>query len=103
MNKYRLGEAVAVDMEAIWEYIAADDVDAADRWIDRLFAAFERLATNPAIGHKRRDLTRAEMLFWPVGAYFVIYRVIGTTVEIVAVTQGSRDVPMFLSQRMDTR
>ena len=54
MNKYRLGEAVAVDMEAIWEYIAADDVDAADRWIDRLFTAFEQLATNPAIGHKRR-------------------------------------------------
>jgi plasmid stabilization system protein ParE len=31
------------DLVDIWEYIAADNIDAADRWIDKLFVAFEAL------------------------------------------------------------
>jgi plasmid stabilization system protein ParE len=99
MKAYRLSEAVAADLEAIWDYIAADDLEAADRWIDRLFAAFEQIATHPGIGHRRQDLTDTDVLFWPVQAYLVIYRAASSMVEIVAVTQGSRDVPLFLSQR----
>jgi hypothetical protein len=34
-----------------------------------------------------------------VGAYLVIYRVTPDVLQIVAVTQGSRDIPAFLNQR----
>ena len=53
----------------IWEYIAADNIDAADRWIEKLFAAFEALGQAPGIGHRREDLTPHAVRFWPVGAY----------------------------------
>jgi len=71
--------------------IAADKVDAADRWIGKVFDAFEALARTPGMGHKREDLTDYPVLFWPVGSYLIIYRAEQRPVEIVAVTQGSRD------------
>ena len=88
-------------MEEIWEYIAHDNIRAADRWIGKLFDAFDTLARNPGVGHKREDLTAYPILFWPVGAYLILYRVQTNRVEIVAVTQGARDIPSFLHRRTD--
>jgi antitoxin ParD1/3/4/toxin ParE1/3/4 len=51
------------------------------------------------MGHKREDLTPFPVLFWPVGAYLVLYRVQSEWIEIVAVVQGARDIPAFLRQR----
>ncbi len=88
------------DLDEIWEYIAADNIEAADLWIEKLFGAFEALGQTPGAGHRREDLTSFRVLFWPVGAYLVIYRAERSPIEIVAVTQGSRDIPAFLSRRM---
>lgn len=99
MKRYVLGSGAERDLNEIWEFIAEDSVDAADRWITKLFSAFAKLASNPAMGHTRTDLTNLPVLFWPVGAYLIVYRAKGTHVEIVAVTQGARDIPTFLQQR----
>ena len=101
MTGYIVGEEASYDLDAIWEYIAQDSIDAADRWTSKLFAAFDLIASNPAIGHKRTDLTAYPILFWPVGAYLILYRIAPATVEVVAVTQGSRDIPSFLQQRLN--
>jgi len=37
MKKYVLGIGAERDLNEIWAYIADDDIDAADRWIERLF------------------------------------------------------------------
>lgn len=100
MNDYILASEAVLDLEDIWDYIAADSVDAADRWIGKLFDAFETLAGSPGIGHKREDLTPNPVLFWTLGAYLIIYRAASRPIEIVAVTQGSRDIPAFLRRRM---
>lgn len=75
-------------------------IDAADRWIGKLFDAFEALGQTPGMGHRREELTLYPVLFWPVGAYLIIYRSDHRPIEIVAVTQGSRDIPAFLSRRV---
>jgi plasmid stabilization system protein ParE len=51
------------------------------------------------MGHRREDLTPYPVRFWPVGSYLVIYRAGSESLEIVAVTQGSRDIPAFLGTR----
>ncbi len=99
MSKYVLSVAAGLDLDEIWDYIAQDNIDAADRWIDKLFDAFQSLAQTPRMGHKREDLTVFPFLFWPVGAYLILYRTQEDLIEIVAVTQGARDIPTFLSQR----
>ncbi len=100
MNRYVLSVAAELDLDSIWEYIAQDNIDAADRWISKLFDEFEALGRTPRMGHKREDLTSFPILFWPVSAYLVLYRVQDELVEIVAVTQGARDIPSFLGQRI---
>jgi plasmid stabilization system protein ParE len=40
MSGYVLSADAALDLDQMWEYIAADSVDAADRWIGKLFDAF---------------------------------------------------------------
>jgi plasmid stabilization system protein ParE len=100
VSNYILGPDADLDLDDIWEYIAGDSIDAADRWIDKLFDAFEALGKTPGMGHNREDLTAYPVLFWPVGAYLVIYRAERRPIEIVAVTQGSRDIPAFLHRRM---
>lgn len=100
MSGYVLSAEAEFDLDEIWEYIAADNLDAADRWIGKLFDAFEALAKTPGMGHRREDLTAYPVLFWPVGAYLIIYRAEIRPIEIVAVTQGARDIPAFLSRRI---
>lgn len=68
MSKYILSVDADVDLDDIWEYIAQDSIDAADRWISKLFDAFEALGQSPGMGHKREDLTQLPVLFWPVGS-----------------------------------
>jgi plasmid stabilization system protein ParE len=99
VKKYVLSAAAELDLDAIWEYIALDNIDAADHWIGRLFDVFETLARTPGMGHRREDLTSFPVYFWPVGTYLILYRVPCERIEIVAVTQGARDIPAFLSQR----
>jgi plasmid stabilization system protein ParE len=99
MTEYVLSAGAELDLDEIWEYIALDNIRAADRWIGKLFDAFDALARNPGIGHKRDDLTAYPILFWPVGAYLILYRVQTKRIEIVAVTQGARDIPSFLHRR----
>jgi len=99
MKEYVLSTGAELDLDEIWEYIAQDNINAADSWIRKLFEAFDALAQNPGMGHKRDDLTNYPVLFWPVGAYLILYRFQNEFIEIVAVTQGARDIPSFLRQR----
>jgi len=99
MNEYVLSAGAELDLDEIWDYIAHDHIDVADRWIGKLFDAFVALARTPGMGHKREGLTEYPVLFWPVGAYLILDRVQKRFIEIVAVTQGARDIPSFLRQR----
>jgi plasmid stabilization system protein ParE len=101
MNKYVLSSGAERDLDEIWEFIAQDKIDAADRWIDKLFDAFEELARNPGIGHQRMDITDYPVLFGPVGRYLILYRTQKQFIEIVAVTQGARDIPALLFRRIE--
>ena len=67
----------------------------------KLFDGFEVIALMPGIGHRREDLTDYPVLFSTVGAYLIIYRALPSQpIEIVAVTQGSRNIPSFLRRRL---
>ena len=99
MSQYVLSPAALDDLFRIWRYIAEDNEAAADRWIERLYEEFEALASQPQMGHRRNDLTARNVLFWPVSRYLVIYRIQPAQIEIIAVTQGSRDIPGLLSGR----
>lgn len=68
-EEYVLSADAEMDLDAIWDYIAQDSLDAADRWIDNLSEAFEALERNLGLGYRRKDLTSLPVLVWSVGAY----------------------------------
>ncbi len=72
MSAYNLSEDADLDLDDIWEYIAQDNIDAADRWLGKLFDAFQAIGRRPGIGHKREDLTPYPVLFFPVDSYLII-------------------------------
>ncbi len=57
MTDYIMAPAAGRDLDEIWEHIAEDSLDAADRWLDKLEKGIHLLAEMPTIGHVRPDLT----------------------------------------------
>ncbi len=51
MFPFVLSPEALQDLQDIWDFIAADNVKAADKLEDEFFEAFERLTQHPGMGH----------------------------------------------------
>ena len=80
----------------IWEYIAQDNMDAADCVTNEIHEAVVMLAKNPGLGHVRKDLTSKSVRFWPIYSYLIIYNPATHPLEIVRILSGYRDLTMLL-------
>ena len=101
MASYELSPAALEDILQIQEFIARDNLGAAEQLVEDLFRAFEHLSEWPRSGHTRADLTPREVLFWPVGSYLIVYceNLNSSEVQIVAVLHGARDLLKILDHR----
>jgi plasmid stabilization system protein ParE len=99
MFSYALSPDALQDLQDIWDFVALDNVNAADQLEDEFFEAFEKLARQPRMGHTRPDLTERDVRFWPAGSYLIVYRDLAEVPQIVAVLHGSRDVPEVMRKR----
>lgn len=100
MFPYVLSPDVLQDLQEIWDFIAANNVSAADKLEDEFFEAFEVLAKHPGMGHARSDLTERDVRFWPVGSYLIVCRTsTAAPIQIVAVLHGARDVADVIRKR----
>jgi toxin ParE1/3/4 len=79
------------DICSIWDRIADDSVDAADRWLDRLDDTFRRLATQPLMGRARGELAQGLRSF-PNGRYVIFYAALDDGIDVVRVLHGARDI-----------
>lgn len=65
MRGYTLSPEAEEDLFQIWLYLAEEaSLEIADRIESGLYEAFEMLAKNPGLGHKRTDLTKYPVLFF---------------------------------------
>lgn len=69
MTMYKLHPEAKADLDEIWEYIAADSIDAAERVIGDILQNFRNLTTFPDRGHRRPDLTSRPLRFARVRDY----------------------------------
>ena len=63
MSGYAFHPDAFADLDEIWEYIAQDNVDAADRVLADIHSTVTLLAGSPQIGHRRPDLTTRSLRF----------------------------------------
>ena len=59
MTGYAFHPEARFDLDEIWAYIRADNIDAADRVVAEILSAIRALVPFPNQGHKRPDLTSA--------------------------------------------
>ena len=79
------------DLIEIWRFIAADSRNSADRLLDDIELAWDRLADFPHLGRARSDLGRDIRLF-PVRSYLILYRISDHEIEVVRVLHGAREI-----------
>lgn len=84
------------DIGDIWDYIAVDNIDAADRVLTALETAIFRLAKTPGIGHLREDLADRRHRFFLVYSYLIVYRFETKPLQIIRVVHAARDVQSIL-------
>jgi toxin ParE1/3/4 len=90
MVTYDFHPEVRVDLDEIWQFIAADNPDAADRLIAEIVDAIDALVPFPGVGHRRPDLTGRPLRFIVVREYLIAYAPDEKPLWVVAVMHGRR-------------
>jgi toxin ParE1/3/4 len=100
MPRFTLSEYVEPELEAIWEYIAFDNVEAADRFLESTYVILKALARMPGMGRPRhfsRVKLRELRSFRIKGFdnYLIFYRPISDGIEVFHILHGARDLESF--------
>jgi plasmid stabilization system protein ParE len=91
VSSYVLHPEACSDLDTIWEFIAEDNLDAADRVLTEIHKAVVELVSFPRQGHKRNDLTSRPLRFRLVREYLIAYAPDEKPLLIVAVLHGRRN------------
>lgn len=90
MSAYWFHPDAFADLNDIWEFIAQDSVDAADRVLDEVQKAINMLVRAPLAGHLRPDLSSRPIRFWLVHTYLIAY-VPEQPLLVIGVLHGRRN------------
>ena len=101
MPKIIFSEFVEPELTAIWDYIASDNLDAADRFLAAASSTFEELAWMPGMGHARRfpqERLRHLRSFRikNFDNYLIFYSPIPDGIEVFHIVHAARDMERFL-------
>jgi len=91
MSGFALHPEALSDLDEIWEFIARDNLDAADRVLREIYEAFQSLANFPHRGHFRPDLTSHPLRFHIVRNFLIAYVPDEKPLLVLAVLHGRRN------------
>jgi len=90
MSGFVLHPDALTDLNEIWEYIAPDNIDAADRVLEEIYEAIRALVPFPQVGHRRSDLTSQPLRFHPIRDFLVVYAPDEKPLVVLAILHGRR-------------
>jgi toxin ParE1/3/4 len=103
MAKFILAPDVEVELMAIADYIAEDNQEAADRFIEAAYETFQKLAQIPGMGRPRRfrrsrlrDLRSFRLSGFD--DYLIFYSPIPDGIEVYHVYHGARDLERLFEE-----
>jgi toxin ParE1/3/4 len=102
MKRFVLHPEAYTDLDEIWEYIASDNIDAADRTREEIYDAIGKLVQFPHQAHERPDLTTRAVRFQTVRDYLIAYAPDENPLLVIAVLHGRRNpraIASILGQR----
>ncbi|HEY6389118.1 MAG TPA: type II toxin-antitoxin system RelE/ParE family toxin [Candidatus Acidoferrum sp.] len=91
MTGFVLHPNALTDLNEIWEYIAADNLDAADRVLEEIYEAIRALVPYPQAGHRRYDLTSRPLRFHSLRDFLIAYAPDEKPLLVLAIVHGRRN------------
>ncbi|MBF2008653.1 type II toxin-antitoxin system RelE/ParE family toxin [Chlorogloeopsis fritschii PCC 9212] len=88
------------DLLEIWNFIANDSFEKADRFLQKIENQLKILASNPGMG-RRRDSLVPNLRSFPVGNYLIFYSSINQGIEVIRVLHGARDIQSLFEDSED--
>lgn len=79
------------DLKDIWDYIATDDPNQAEKIIRDIYSKLGTVAHNPYIGRARPEIEAALRSF-PIGRYVAFYCPLQDGIDVFRILHGSRDI-----------
>ncbi|MBZ5574834.1 MAG: type II toxin-antitoxin system RelE/ParE family toxin [Acidobacteriia bacterium] len=101
MKSFLLTPLAASDLNEIWEYLATDNIESADRTLMDLEKAMQRPARRPHTGHVREDLANRQHRFLLVSSYLIVYRAETKPLQVIRVLHTARDVQQLLGSTIE--
>jgi toxin ParE1/3/4 len=93
MKPLRWSQRAARDLVNIGDFIAADDPEAARRWLERLRARTALAAATPLGGRKVPELDRDDVREIFIRTYRLVCRVLPRQIVVLTVFEGHRRFP----------
>jgi plasmid stabilization system protein ParE len=93
-------EDVEDDLDAIAEYIAADNPRRAVSFLREIHAAIQRIGESPLLYQQRPDIGPDARLA-VVGRYVILFRIANDVAYIERIVYGGRDLPVLFEPRVD--
>lgn len=91
MSRIEISRRALADLDNIWEFIATDNIRAADETLDRIKVRCSSYANQPELGESRPEIG-SDIRSFSVSWYVIYYRARNKGIEIVRVLHGARDV-----------
>jgi plasmid stabilization system protein ParE len=91
MSGFVLHPGALADLNETWEYIAIDNLNAADRVLGEIEEAIRALVPFPQQGHVRSDLTSRPLRFQLLREFLIAYAPEEKPLLVVAVIHGRRN------------
>ncbi len=102
MSKFRLTGPAQRDLSVIWDFIAADNVKAADRLMDRFYEKFLQIALTPE-SYPIYPEIESPFQFAIVKPYVIFFLIQTDRIEIHRIIHGARDIPHLLEDHPDEK
>jgi plasmid stabilization system protein ParE len=102
MSKFVLHPEAYADLDEIWEYIAPDSIEAADRVLNEIYQSITSLVGFPHQGHSRPDLTSRPLRFQVLRDYVIAYAPAEKPLTVIAILHGRRN-PRVLAAILNRR
>lgn len=83
------------DLKEIRDFIARDKPTAASQYMAMLKQKCELLAHSPGLGIQQDEY--CGLYKFPVDSYLIFYRISQTSIDVIRVLHGSRDIDNILS------
>src|ERR1700739_1784569 len=97
MSGFSFHPDAITDLEEIWEFIAPDNLGAADKILQEIYEAIQVLVSFPHLGHGRSDLTSKPLRFQIVRELLIAYAPDQKPLLVLAVLHGRRNPRVIAS------